>query len=90
MNNRSMMNIHIDALAFAAGVPSQQHLAVSHAPYYPKPPRHRLRRLSSRILRIVATLSERLASRLEPGPQQALLKHCIRAALPAFPGLRGT
>lgn len=76
MKTRRMMDIHIDALSYAAGVPAGQHLAVSHPPYYPKPNKHRLRRLSSKGLRIVAALSERLAKRLEPQTQQARLSPC--------------
>ena len=65
MAKSSMMDIHIDALAYAAGVLPPAHLAVSHAPDVKRIPRRRLSRLVRSTLRAVTRGLVKLTNALD-------------------------
>ncbi len=66
MKNYRMMDIHIDALALAAGVRTLDNMAVSHPPSYPRVPKHRLRRTLAKLLARLSRLLSSAAKQLEP------------------------
>lgn len=65
MKSKRMMDIHVDALAYAAGVRTMDNMAVSHPPSYPRPSRRWGRKLVSRALRTLASVAASLASTIE-------------------------
>lgn len=65
MHHRAMQEIHIDALAHAAGVISPYNLAVSHARWVAKPPKKRARRLSRWLLIQLSIVCKQMADWLE-------------------------
>lgn len=65
MEKRTMMDTHIDALAFAAGVIPPAHLAVSHAPDVKRIPKRRIQRYLITLLVSLASGLHHLANWLE-------------------------
>ena len=56
MKTRTMMDIHIDALASAAGIVSVQHLSVSHAPAVSRQRKHKIKRGTLTLLNLCSRL----------------------------------
>lgn len=70
MKNRTMIDIHHESIALAAGIST--HPAVSHAPEYKHIRRHRVRMMLRRLLLLTAALLNRLATTMDPPVEQPL------------------
>ncbi|MDB4222902.1 hypothetical protein N9850_03955 [Granulosicoccus sp.] len=65
MTHRSMQEIHIDSLAFAAGVMPPPNMAVSHARWVARPPKRRVRLLTGWLLIQLSIFCKKMADWLE-------------------------